>query len=70
MTSQMHTELTALIGRYDCGEITDEEWALLQIHMAYCGSCEREFEQRRANETAARLERAANEGRESEATPD
>jgi hypothetical protein len=41
ITPQMHTELSALIGRYDCGEITDEEWALLQIHMAYCGSCKK-----------------------------
>lgn len=70
MTPRMHTELTALINRYDCGEITDEEWALLQIHMVYCGSCKKEFEERNANEVAERLDLASREGREAEREPD
>lgn len=38
MTSQMHPELTALISQLYSEEISEEEWALLQIHMGYCDS--------------------------------
>jgi hypothetical protein len=43
MTSQMHAELAALCQLFHSGEISDEEWALLQIHMAYCDGCRRTF---------------------------
>ena len=38
-----HNEFDALIGLYYSGEISEEEWALLQIHMAYCDSCHEKF---------------------------
>ena len=43
MTAQMHTELMALQAGYFSGEISEEEWALLQIHMAYCDDCHGSF---------------------------
>jgi hypothetical protein len=43
MTSQLHAELAALCRLYYSGEISDEEWALLQIHMAYCDGCHNAF---------------------------
>lgn len=70
MTPQMHTELAAFIERFYREEITDEEWALLQVHMAYCGTCEKEFVERQVKENTERLERAAQEGRERGAKPD
>jgi hypothetical protein len=39
MTPELHEELKALGWRFFLGEISDEEWALLQIHMAYCPDC-------------------------------
>ncbi len=30
---------------YPSGELTEEEWALLQVHLAYCDSCRKAFEQ-------------------------
>jgi hypothetical protein len=49
MTSQMHAELAALCQLFHSGEISDEEWALLQIHMAYCDGCHRSFLQNDEN---------------------
>jgi len=43
MTPQMHAELTALGRLFYTGEISEEEWALLQIHLAYCNGCQRMF---------------------------
>jgi hypothetical protein len=43
VTPQLHAELAALSLLYKSGEISEEEWALLQIHMAYCDSCHRTF---------------------------
>lgn len=43
MTAQMHTELMALQAGYFSGEISEEGWALLQIHMAYCDDCHGSF---------------------------
>lgn len=40
---QFHNEFDALVGLYYSGEISEEEWALLQIHMAYCDSCHGKF---------------------------
>jgi hypothetical protein len=43
MTPQLHTELKALYARYPLEELSEEEWALLQVHMAYCDACQRMF---------------------------
>jgi hypothetical protein len=42
---QFHDEFVALCALYHSGEISEEEWALLQIHMAYCDSCQALFKQ-------------------------
>jgi hypothetical protein len=43
MTSHMHVEMAALSRRFYSGEISEEEWALLQVHMAYCDDCRHAF---------------------------
>jgi len=43
-----HFELIALIERFFDEGISEEEWALLQIHMAYCTDCQRAFATRGA----------------------
>jgi len=40
---RFHDEFDALVALYYSGEISEEEWALLQIHMAYCDSCHEKF---------------------------
>jgi len=40
-----HDEFVALCALFYSGEISEEEWALLQIHMAYCDSCQERFQQ-------------------------
>ena len=45
MTPEMHAELIALGQLFHSGEISEEEWALLQIHLAYCDGCHRAFVQ-------------------------
>jgi hypothetical protein len=40
---QFHDEFVALCALFYSGEISEEEWALLQIHMAYCDSCQDRF---------------------------
>jgi hypothetical protein len=40
---QLHDEFVALCALYHSGDISEEEWALLQIHMAYCDSCHERF---------------------------
>jgi hypothetical protein len=40
---QFHDEFIALCALYYSGEISEEEWALLQIHMGYCDSCHERF---------------------------
>jgi len=40
---QFHNEFVALSALYFSGEISEEEWALLQIHMAYCDECHDKF---------------------------
>jgi hypothetical protein len=42
---QFHDEFVALCALYHSVEISEEEWALLQIHMAYCDSCQALFKQ-------------------------
>ena len=43
MNPQLHDELVALCSLYYSGEISEEEWALLQIHMGYCDACQERF---------------------------
>lgn len=45
MNPQLHDEFVALCAVFHSGDITDEEWALLQVHLAYCESCQEVFEQ-------------------------
>lgn len=45
MTPRFHEEFVALCALFYSGEISEEEWALLQVHMAYCDSCQHVFEQ-------------------------
>src|ERR1700739_4937313 len=40
---QFHDEFVALCSLYYSGEISEEEWALLQIHMGYCDACHERF---------------------------
>jgi hypothetical protein len=34
-----HNEFVALCALFPSGGLTEEEWALLQVHLAYCDSC-------------------------------
>jgi hypothetical protein len=43
LNPEFHDEFVALCALYFSGEISEEEWALLQIHMAYCDSCHENF---------------------------
>jgi len=43
MTTQLHEGLSALCAHFSLGELSEEEWALLQIHLAYCDCCLRDF---------------------------
>ena len=45
MNPQWHDEFVALCALFSSGELTEEEWALLQVHLAYCDSCRVVFEQ-------------------------
>ncbi len=45
MNPQFHDEFIALCALFFAGELTDEEWALLQVHLAYCDSCRTKFEE-------------------------
>lgn len=45
MNPQIHDEFVALCALFYSGEISEEEWALLQIHMGYCDSCRERFSQ-------------------------
>jgi hypothetical protein len=40
---EFHEQFAALCALYFSDEITEEEWSLLQVHMAYCESCEQRF---------------------------
>jgi hypothetical protein len=41
---QWHDEFVALCALFPSGELTEEEWALLQVHLAYCDSCRVAFD--------------------------
>lgn len=45
MNPQWHDEFVALCALFPSGELTEEEWALLQVHLAYCNSCRVVFDQ-------------------------
>jgi anti-sigma-K factor RskA len=40
---QWHDEFVALCALFPSGELSGEEWALLQVHLAYCDSCRAVF---------------------------
>jgi hypothetical protein len=42
---QWHDEFVALCAVFPSGELTEEEWALLQVHLAYCDSCRVAFDE-------------------------
>lgn len=44
MNPQCHDEFVALCALFPSGELTEEEWALLQVHLAYCDSCRVAFQ--------------------------
>ena len=39
MNPQWHDEFVALCALFPSGELSEEEWALLQVHLAYCDLC-------------------------------
>ena len=43
LNPQFHEEFVALCALYYSEEISEEEWALLQIHMSYCDECHNRF---------------------------
>lgn len=43
MKPEFHDQFVELSALYFSGEISDEEWALLQIHLAYCEPCHERF---------------------------
>ncbi|WP_353069867.1 hypothetical protein RBB75_06000 [Tunturibacter empetritectus] len=45
MNPQWHDEFVALCALFPSGELTEEEWALLQVHLAYCNSCRMVFDE-------------------------
>ena len=45
MNPQLHDEFIALCALFFAGELSDEEWALLQVHLAYCEPCRKTFEE-------------------------
>lgn len=45
MNPQWHDEFVTLCALFPSGELTEEEWALLQVHLAYCDSCRVAFEE-------------------------
>jgi hypothetical protein len=42
---QWHDEFVTLCALFHSGELSEEEWALLQVHLAYCDSCRVAFEE-------------------------
>lgn len=49
MTPQVHAELASMCKTFYCSEISDEAWALLQIHMTFCDDLPRGFSSRAAD---------------------
>jgi hypothetical protein len=42
LNPRWHQEFTALCA-IPADELSEEEWALLQVHLAYCGACLKTF---------------------------
>jgi hypothetical protein len=40
---EFHDEFVELSALFFAGELSDEDWALLQVHLAYCESCHERF---------------------------
>ncbi|MDE1161197.1 MAG: hypothetical protein PW792_04530 [Acidobacteriaceae bacterium] len=45
MNPRLHDEFVELCALFYSGELSEEEWSLLQVHMAYCDSCRATFEE-------------------------
>lgn len=45
MNPQFHEHFMTLCALFYSDELSMEEWALLQVHMAYCEECERRFQE-------------------------
>jgi hypothetical protein len=43
VNQQWHDEFVALCALFPSGELSEEEWALLQVHLAYCDPCRAVF---------------------------
>src|ERR1700678_2183678 len=43
MKPEFHDEFVELSALFFSGGISDEDWALLQVHLAYCDSCHEKF---------------------------
>ncbi len=57
MTQEMHAQFQALCALVSSEDMSEEEWALVQVHMAYCDDC---------NQAFLRREHASTEGYELE----
>jgi hypothetical protein len=69
VTPQLHDEFISLCALFYSREISDEEWALLQVHLAYCDACRITFEQYKHIAKDVIPAMAASIAAESEATP-
>ncbi len=69
MNPQLHDEFVALCALFYSGEISDQEWALLQVHLAYCDSCRSTFEQYKQIAEDVIPAMAASAAAESQAAP-
>jgi len=47
MTPQMHIKLATWCKTFYSGQISDKNWELIQIHMAYCNDCREAFLRKR-----------------------
>ncbi|MBB5061300.1 hypothetical protein HDF16_006036, partial [Granulicella aggregans] len=66
---QFHDEFVALVALFYSGELTDEEWGLLQIHLAFCDECRERFEQYKHVNSRVIPEMAASAGSEVDDLP-
>jgi len=70
LNPRFHEEFVTLCALFYSDEISDEEWALLQVHMAYCDSCRRTFEEYKQITTDVIPMLAASAATESASGPD
>ncbi|RXH58217.1 anti-sigma factor [Granulicella sibirica] len=66
---QFHDEFVALVALFHTGELTDEEWGLLQIHLAFCNECRLRFEQYKSLTSKAIPEMAASAASDADDLP-